>query len=60
MIEKKVDDINQEFLDWQEELTTRNLKLKILVDFPDDCDELLLLLDEIKHKPILDEEQDKP
>lgn len=60
MIEKKVDDINQEFLDWQEELTTRNLKLKIMVDFPDDCDDLLLLLDEIKRKPILDEEQDKP
>ena len=60
MIEKKVDDINQEFLDWQEELTTRKLKLKILVDFPDDCDDLLLLLDEIKRKPILDEEQDKP
>lgn len=60
MIEKKVDDINQEYLDWQEELTTRNLKLKILVDFPDDCDDLLLLLDEIKRKPILDEEQDKP
>ena len=60
MIEKKVDDINQEFLDWQEELTTRKLKLKILVDFPDDCDDLLLLLDEIKRKPILDAEQDKP
>lgn len=60
MMDKKVDDINQEFLDWQEELTTRNLKLKIMVDFPDDCDDLLLLLDEIKRKPILDEEQDKP
>ena len=60
MMDKKVDDINQEYLDWQEELTTRNLKLKILVDFPDDCDDLLLLLDEIKRKPILDEEQDKP
>ena len=60
MMDKKVDDINQEYLDWQEELTTRNLKLKIMVDFPDDCDDLLLLLDEIKRKPILDEEQDKP
>ena len=60
MMDKNVDDINQEFLDWQEELTTRNLKLKIMVDFPDDCDDLLLLLDEIKRKPILDEEQDKP
>ena len=60
MMDKKVDDINQEYLDWQEELTMRNLKLKILVDFPDDCDDLLLLLDEIKRKPILDEEQDKP
>ena len=50
-----VDDINNEFDDYQSLLCLKEKKLKILVDLgnDDECNELISLLGEIKDKDIV-------
>lgn len=45
---KNLDDINSMFLDWQDDLAVRDLRLRLLVDFRDDdsLDSILSLLEE--------------
>ena len=43
---KNIDDINREFQDYQEDLQTRDLHLRLLVSFEDDLDPIFLMLQE--------------
>ena len=50
-----VSDINKEFDDYQSVLSLKEKKLKILVDLgnDDECNNLISLLGDIKHKDIV-------
>lgn len=50
-----VNDINDQFDEFQDELVIRSKKLKLLVDFSDmvESDDLLSLLSDIKDKPVI-------
>lgn len=54
MSDTTVNDINKEFDDYQLLLSVKEKRLKLLVDFSnDDCNELISLLGDIKHKDIV-------
>lgn len=52
-MKKTVDDINQEFQDFQDELLTRKKKLKTPITFTDTMDDLIDLIDIPPEKKVL-------
>jgi len=48
-----LDELNELFSEYQDELVIRDRKLKLLVDFSVDTDSLLSLLSDIKDKQVI-------